>query len=272
MILPVTNSIVKPPLGSVITPDFVGYKNLVGYWLMNEGAGNKVYDLSGNGHTGTRGGTGTIWVSGKFGPAQKFNGTADYVTVPFWIDDGSGDMSAITWLKTTSSSFGYLCAAYDGTNYVYFGRLNASAVGQFDFMVYIGGVFCGAQYISSLWRDGNWHQIVMTKQQGTPRIYVDGLLRVTGTQASQPAIAVQCDFDIGARNWVGSHGAFMAGEISSFSLYNRALSASEIAELYINPFRAIAERRARYDLCHVTAGMPSVKPAWYYQQLMAEAG
>ena len=43
----------KPPLGIQIDWSNPITKGLVGCWLFNEGSGDKVYDLSGNGNTGT---------------------------------------------------------------------------------------------------------------------------------------------------------------------------------------------------------------------------
>ena len=43
----------KPPLGARLIPGHPLANGLVGCWLMNEGSGNKVYDLSGNGNSGT---------------------------------------------------------------------------------------------------------------------------------------------------------------------------------------------------------------------------
>ena len=42
-------------------------KDLVGLWAFDEGTGNKVKDLSGNGNDGTI--SGAKWVDGKFGKA-----------------------------------------------------------------------------------------------------------------------------------------------------------------------------------------------------------
>ena len=55
----------KPILGRGINWGDPLARGLVGYWLMNEGVGNKVYDLSGNGRTGTI--SGALWTAGKFG-------------------------------------------------------------------------------------------------------------------------------------------------------------------------------------------------------------
>lgn len=54
--------------------------DLVSAWSFDEGAGNAVKDVSGNGHDGTI--SGAKWVEGKFGKALEFNGDGDQVLVP----------------------------------------------------------------------------------------------------------------------------------------------------------------------------------------------
>ena len=56
-------------------------KGLVCFPLMNEGSGDKVFDLSGNGNTGTLG-AGTTWVSGKFGPVTNHSAQAHEIVIP----------------------------------------------------------------------------------------------------------------------------------------------------------------------------------------------
>jgi len=66
----------KPPLGSVLNPDHPLAQGLVGCWLMNEGGGSKIYDLTGNTN-------GTLmdvsWSSTEYGSALYFNGSTSKV-------------------------------------------------------------------------------------------------------------------------------------------------------------------------------------------------
>jgi hypothetical protein len=55
-------------------------EGLVAAWSFDEGAGDTVKDVSGNGHSGTI--SGAKWVDGKFGKALEFNGDGDQVLVP----------------------------------------------------------------------------------------------------------------------------------------------------------------------------------------------
>jgi len=77
----------------------------VGWWKMDEGEGDKIYDSSGNGKTGTltQMDPPNDWVAGKFGKALDFDGSDDYsvidsypsasldnsLTVSFWFNVAS---------------------------------------------------------------------------------------------------------------------------------------------------------------------------------------
>ena len=50
-------------------------KNLIGYWVCNDGTGKKVWDYSGNGNQGTLEGTAPTWTAGGKGWAVNFPGT-----------------------------------------------------------------------------------------------------------------------------------------------------------------------------------------------------
>jgi len=66
---------IKPNLGHPLA------RGLVGYWLMNEGSGNKVFDLSGNGNTGTF--TNSVDLQpGESGPVLHANGVDELVSIP----------------------------------------------------------------------------------------------------------------------------------------------------------------------------------------------
>nr|AEI30279.1 conserved hypothetical protein [uncultured microorganism] len=62
-------------IGSTVTDS-----NTVAYWDFNEGSGNMLYDLSGNGNNGTI--YGATWTDGKIDNALSFDGVDDYVKVP----------------------------------------------------------------------------------------------------------------------------------------------------------------------------------------------
>ena len=97
----------KPPLGAKVNFSHPLAKGLVGLWLMNEGGGNKVYDLSGNENHGTLTNMdpATDWVGGKDGPAIDFDGSDDYVDMGD-VDtlEGLNAMSVCLWVNTNKTN------------------------------------------------------------------------------------------------------------------------------------------------------------------------
>ena len=75
-------------------------KDLVGLWAFDEGTGNKVKDLSGNGNDGTI--SGAKWVDGKFAKALEFNGDGDQVLVPHAdVLNIKGELTIEAWIFPT---------------------------------------------------------------------------------------------------------------------------------------------------------------------------
>lgn len=73
----------KPQFGVLLQWDHPLARDLVGAWLLNEGHGNVLWDLSGAGHTGTLTDMDPPgdWVSGPQGAGLDFDGTNDRVIV-----------------------------------------------------------------------------------------------------------------------------------------------------------------------------------------------
>ncbi|MFA4831666.1 MAG: hypothetical protein WC618_05915, partial [Patescibacteria group bacterium] len=65
---------VQPAYGAITIRPALNL-GLVGYWSMDEGYGNKAYDQSGNGNTGTltQMNLSSVWQDGKLGRALNFD-------------------------------------------------------------------------------------------------------------------------------------------------------------------------------------------------------
>ncbi|MFC1719289.1 hypothetical protein ACFL6S_36910 [Candidatus Poribacteria bacterium] len=75
--------------------------NIVAAWTFEEGSGKVVGDVSGNGNDGELMG-GAKWVDGKFSKALDFDGSSNYIEVPF--DESmrvinEGDFTIAAWYK-----------------------------------------------------------------------------------------------------------------------------------------------------------------------------
>ena len=71
----------KPPLGSQIDWSHPLSTGIVGYWLFNEGSGNKINDISNNRNIGTLTNFDltTAWKSSPLGKSLDFDGSNDYI-------------------------------------------------------------------------------------------------------------------------------------------------------------------------------------------------
>jgi hypothetical protein len=178
---------------------------LVGYWTFDGGTTHwntgKVDDVSGQGNTGQliNMSTSTSPVPGKIGGALKFNGSTSYVSEGTSI---SNIQSVAFWAKATTGVSQGLINLTGSSVYI---STNASRVisgtGFTSPTYYVDGI---ASTTPGLY-DANWHRIVVT-----------GTAAITGSQ-----------IEIGRANSV-----YFGGTLDDVRIYNRALSAWEVSQLY----------------------------------------
>ncbi|MDD5062975.1 MAG: DUF2341 domain-containing protein, partial [Candidatus Marinimicrobia bacterium] len=201
---------------------------LVGYWKMDESSGSAV-DSSGNGNTGTWNGTGSHYVAGKFGNGGGFNGTDDYIEKNSPSIFPSTAITTAFWIKTADSGDGIISYASTG--------------GDNDWLIFNSGniaIYRAASYVTTniAINDNNWHHIVVTwrSSDGETKLYKDGAQVYSYTLASGTAITSGGCLDIAAEQDAvcGSREAsqYHNGKIDEVRIYNRALSAAEVRQLY----------------------------------------
>ena len=220
----------KPILGTQI---YEHDPSLVALWLMNEGAGNTVYDLSGNGHGTIVGGS---WVAGYFGSALNLSGSGQYIdcgtSTGGVIGGASSQMSIVVWFKADVTS---------GNDGIFSMTSFESSSGEATLAIVSNTLrmyFNLTQLTAPAFTDtSSWHQVVSTFNDPHGSLYLDGKLIGSGDV-------------VGTLNFIGLKtiiGAYYSssypfdGQIDNVSVYNRVLSASEIADLYREPF-AMFER------------------------------
>ena len=207
---------------------------LVGYWKLDDASGTSAADASGNGNTGTLTGSSHTWGAGKIGSAVNFNGTDDY------IDLGStssafnfpADISGSAWIKTSTS--GRLILHYNGSSQLIYMSVGPTTAGGTanKFVVYLwanGGsntVFSSNQSVT----DNLWHLVSFTRNTVTQkvRLYVDGVLDSESSYSAMGGINSS-----GGVNTVSYPSPYsFSGSLDEVRVYNRALSADEVAKLY----------------------------------------
>jgi len=242
----------KPPLGTPINFAHPLAKGLVGCWLMNEGAGGKIYDVSGNSHDGTLQG-GPLWVPGRTGPALSFDGVDDYVNTVALTDLITNDFTISLWVNARDLSGDRVLYSADtgGTNRFY---LLSSATGSGYLKIGLSG--WNEEWANSI-SFGVWEHYVITLDGTAGYIY-----RAGSEMDSNSSVVV----DIPSTNlFIGAHSTpsnFFGGSIDDIRTYNRALSAQEVQQLYINPYAMFEQYPVWRD--YAAAGGLSIPVARYH--------
>ena len=216
------------------------YNGLVGYWNMNEPSWTNncstlsIKDFSVNGNNGKScpNGTGPMGgATGKYGNAGSFNGTSNYLDVggaTTYDFGGTQPFSLAAWVNpTVSSGGGDVISKYNG-----------GVSGEYILTVDYDGTVVFHREVSP-WElttgpvimFGQWNHIVANYDGSTMRIYVNGVLAgsmLSGSENTDTVTSVK----IGAEFTSGSPASYFPGYIDDVRIYNRALSASEVSQLY----------------------------------------
>lgn len=235
---------IKPILGTQLDWGHPLTKGLVAAWFNQEAAPalGTLYDLSGNGNNGTLVGN-THSVPGKFGNALDFDGTGDYVE--FGVVDAfkfAGDFSIVaTFAYTGTANQIVISAARGGAGDIRWSLFHSNFAGAFVFDIddNTTGMFVEADTAIN---DGTYHQVVGVRDGDNLRIYVDG--REDGTPVDITGYGSLAGNTNATR--IGNEadgGLDLNGQISDVKIYDRALIASEVRDLYIDSFQMFAQER-----------------------------
>lgn len=242
---------------------------LVAWWPLDEGSGDTIGDVLGN-YDGTRMGQTQWLVPGAFGNAVILsgngNGTAggppnndDYLDFPdpgpptylnsrrgtmmcwfltdttLWQGDVSGAAEGTIIYGTESGGDGY-----GGNAEIHINMDDEGNYGRLQFFMEgnnIGGTFDTTLNTPNdpapRYADSQWHHVAGTWDidTGVMRLYVDGVQIVEG---NHPGISFDCtdEIRIGRPN---NDTRYFGGFVDDARIYNYALSAQEIADIYITP-------------------------------------
>jgi len=201
-----------------------GPGGLVAAYGFNSGSGSTVTDASGNGNSGTL--TGGSWsTSGKYGNALSFDGTSSWVTVPSSAAlNLTTRMTVEAWVKPASSSGWRTVLMKErpgGMSYGLYGFDDSARPPAVYGHVSSDTAASGTAALPL----GSWSHLAGTYDGSTLRIYVNGTL--VGSKALTGSLATSSSaLRIGGNSvW----GEYFNGLIDEVRVYNRALSAGEIA-------------------------------------------
>jgi predicted outer membrane repeat protein len=200
--------------------NFTTQIGLISWWKFDEGEGSIAYD-SGGENDGTI--YGAAWTSGQIGGALDFDGVDDYVDVGNDISlMTTSDLTIYAWIKARESRACIYSHSWSGFG-LGFGIGNNNYDGRLGFYTQTHGHWIEAG--GSL-ADDTWHQVAATLEGTMVRLYTDSI--EIGSDTGTPAANLNGIGLIGLYNY----DWFFGGTIDDVRIYDKALSANEIQELY----------------------------------------
>ncbi len=220
---------------------------LVGYWPMDgrdvNWTANTTADKSGQGNTGTliNMSTTTSPSQGVIGQALNFNGSNYAVTANNdALNFGTGPFSFSVWVNAnslTANADGVFSKdSYAGGNSYtgYLVNVRAGPTWSFETRNVVSGAGPDNVVLSASNATTGWTHIVAVRSGNSPavlRLYINGVLSNTTTEGSVTDVSNSAGFTIGNLN-SGLPSQYFNGKTDDVRAYNRALSASEIKQLY----------------------------------------
>lgn len=205
-------------------------EGLVAHWSFDEGAGEVVHDLTGNGHDGSI--KGAEWVRSPRGWALRFDGADDIVTYAK-VDSMNlaGDITLAVWVKTDAG-------AAPNTNRVIIGDSGSGVQRNFNLRIssyntimfeWADGTRNAYLQADDGYLDGAWRHLAVVADSRAMRatMYVDGV-PVASTHMPLPISPAPTP---GRFSGYWSYGC-LEGELDDIRLYHRALSAAEVRALF----------------------------------------
>jgi hypothetical protein len=230
-------------------------KGLVAYWAMRN-SGTTVYDEWTGGYNGTAAGGVTFGESyAAVGYGASFDGTNDYIALgdndAFSFTDGTNEkpFSISAWVNINAGKASTACIwskdMFDGAwkrEYLFVVRTTGHAgVLIFDNSDPTGGTLLDGRSSDSLVTFGSWHYIAATydgsKNETGIRIYVNGVDRTatqtkTGTYTGMRNTAAPMEIGRRLFSTNPANTVWMHGLVDEVRIYNRALTADEVKQLY----------------------------------------
>ena len=222
----------------VLTSTEVAYKynhtsggnSLVGYWKLNETSGTTSSDFSSYGENGNQinGPTPSAACPPAIAYSNSgsllFNGVNQFVKVPTTtaLPNYQTPRTLSAWARTVTLSGTHMIivSGSSGTN-------NSFYIGQFGTTLDVGGMNDDITY-PNFW-DTNWHHLVATYDGSTGNVYADGALVASAAKPNWSHLVPPVYCTIGA--FVTGTSYPFSGNIADVRIYNRALTAAEVANM-----------------------------------------
>ncbi len=208
---------------------------LVGYWKMDEtswnGTAGEVIDSSGNGNNGTAVSGAEASPSAKFGRSGYFAGIDEYVNIG--NINATNVLSVSAWFYTSSTinaaSTGRELLGWSSWTGIILGSTTSNCTNEIITVFSNTGRSCWVSTTETI--SPGWHHVVVVWNSKNVQydIYLDGNLKTPLTVGNTPEVTDGTNVIIGV---LPSSNQYYNGNIDEVRIYNRALSPTEIQELY----------------------------------------
>lgn len=208
---------------------------LVGHWKLDEASGTTAADSSGLGNTGTFTNGALPNTTAIYSKGATFDGVNDFVNVPNTVNRVNlrESMTVSCWARSHTANWNQTgCLVSKRDQFV----LHPWSGGKsFDFYINSGGWTSASTNLANISNFDlmDWHHYVGVYNHvtGQFQVFVDGVQRATnsitaGSNLTSDTGPITIGYDD------GQSGRYFDGDLDDVRIYNRALPASEIAELY----------------------------------------
>jgi len=211
-------------------------KTIAGLWLMNEGKGDTVEDISGNKNHGTIMGK-AKWSKGKFGQCVELDGTS-YISIPSSDSLGMTEQVTLTaWIKTDKNMVDMWAdrQVIVGKHYLEY-EIGIYPQGQIHTYTNDG---TGANYDEGImvsmagklpdkdadWEKGKWYHLAWTLNKQREVAYVNGIKLGEATKAHPGTKPLANPLEIGRR--VGG-SLYLTGAVDEVGIFKVELKEEDI--------------------------------------------
>jgi hypothetical protein len=210
---------------------YAANSGLVGWWKFTDGSGSSAADSSGSGNTGTLQNS-PSWVAGHVWPyALSFNGTNNGVLVnnSTSLNLSNSNLSIAAWIKVSSNNGTFREIVRKGTNSssTWFLFLNGSNE------ISLSTTGSPAEYNNgyAYAADGLWHHVAGVYNGTSCTLYLDGVQKTSYTCG----VPGNDTSPLGIGYIANSNIQYFAGSMDDVHVYNMALTATQVAQLYAAP-------------------------------------
>ena len=202
----------------------------VAIWLLDEGAGDRVTDASGNGHDGGFASGEPQWVAGMFGTALSFDGVDDWVEMDAPVVVDTVDFTMGCWANPgeTQKTWTNILSSHQEPprRGISFEQIE-NDVNKFGIAIGDGENWAGVGDVQL--NTGEWNHMVFVREGNQGTWYLNGAAgEVVELASADPVVAATSNFRIG--NWVLG-GREYNGMVDEAFLFSRPLSKNEVTSI-----------------------------------------